>query len=163
MKKLNKGLILVTTIVFALLGTNLVFSAGAVKQYGPIPSTSTDSGTCGNDWAKDTFDRHFKVNTSPNPDGTYTVVEEFKKGSFVTFAGPSPGACQSSIIPASFVGAGVTGSFEGSFTIVVTGGVFNPAAVCTTATCGTTVGFVATVFGAGATYDVPTFLFHYSA
>src|SRR6266446_10577096 len=94
MRKIAQRLpILVTAIVFALLATNLALSAAAVRQYGPIASTSTDSGTCGNDWAIDSFDRFFRANTSPNPDGTYTVVEDFKKGTFISTVGPSPGAC----------------------------------------------------------------------
>jgi hypothetical protein len=36
-------------------------------------------------------------------------------------------------------------------------------AKCTVDTCGTTAKFIATVFGAGATYDVTTFLFNYSS
>ena|SRR5216683_5852508 len=58
--------------------------------------------------------------------------------------------------------AGVTGKMHGSFNIIVSNGTYNPNAVCSSA-CGTTAGFIATVFGAGATYDIPTFLFHYSA
>ena|SRR2546429_8178886 len=80
---------LIAAVVFATFS----LAGPAVRQYGPFASTSPDSGTCGPDWANDTFDRHFKANTTRNPDGTYTVIEEFKKGSFITFAGPSPGAC----------------------------------------------------------------------
>lgn len=145
-------------IVLGLL-PGIVSAAGRVRQYGPFPSSSPDSGTCGNDWATDTFDRHFKVDTQPNADGTYTITQEFKKGTFVTNAGASPGACETN--PGGTVAAGVTGKMHGSFTIVVSGGTFNPAATCPTA-C-TTAGFVAAVFGPTATYDVPTFSFHYSA
>ena len=60
-------------------------SGHPTQHYGPYTSTSPDSSTCGNDWAEDTFDRDFTVR------GT-TVVEQFKNGSFVTMAGPSPGA-----------------------------------------------------------------------
>src|SRR4051794_30095316 len=42
------------------------------QHYGSYPSGSPDSGTCGNDWATDTFDRDFTVRS--NHDGTYTVV-----------------------------------------------------------------------------------------
>jgi hypothetical protein len=43
--------------------------ANATQHYGPYTNnTSPDSGTCGNDWATDTFDRHFTVRR--NPDGT---------------------------------------------------------------------------------------------
>jgi hypothetical protein len=31
------------------------------QHYGPFASGSPDSSTCGNDWAQDTFDRHFTV------------------------------------------------------------------------------------------------------
>ena len=54
----------------------------ATQHYGPYPSGSPDSGTCGVDWATDTFDRHFTVKT--NQDGSIVVVEQFKNGSFLT-------------------------------------------------------------------------------
>ena len=162
---------LVAAAGVALLGAMIFLpsaagAAGNTRQYGPIASTSPDSGTCGNVWATDTFDRHFKVDVTPNADGTYNVTEEFKKGTFVTNAGASPGACETSLGPignGSTVSAGVTGKMHGSFEIVVSGGTFDPNAVCTVATCGTTAGFIVTVFGPAATYDVPTFNFHYSA
>src|SRR5213596_1781123 len=66
--------------------------SNATQHYGPYPSNSPDSGTCGNDWATDTFDRHFTVKS--NQDGTFTVIEQFKNGSFTTIGGPSPGACE---------------------------------------------------------------------
>ena len=70
--------------------TTMLNSPGtnATQHYGPYASTSTDSGTCGADWATDTFDRHFTVQN--NHDGTFNIVEQFKNGSFVTMAGPSP-------------------------------------------------------------------------
>jgi len=52
---------------------------------------------------------------------------------------------------------------DGSFDIVVSNGTYNPNATCTVATCGTTAGFIATVFGPTATSTIPTFAFHYSA
>src|SRR5437867_3048225 len=64
------------------LATLLDPSPNATQHYGPYPSGSGDSGTCGPDWAQDTFDRHFTVKR--NPDGTLTVIEQFKNGSFVT-------------------------------------------------------------------------------
>ena len=141
-----------------LAGSSL--AAPEVRHYGPFPSTSPDSGTCGNFWAQDTFDRDFRVHVTPEPDGTYHVVQQFKDGSFVTEAGPSPGGCETN--PGGTVEAGVTGRMHGFFIMKVTG-TFNPAAVCTEKTCGTTAGFVTTVFGAGASFDIPTFLFQYAA
>jgi hypothetical protein len=137
------------------------------QHYGPYPSTSPDSGTCGNDWAEDTFDRHFTVRTSNS--GTVSVVEQFKNGSFVTNAGPSPAACDltytnhgTAIVP------GRTGSMHGYFIITLAPGAvqtssspYCDAVSMTNAGC-TTVTFVSTHFFPGA-YDVTTFFFHYAA
>jgi hypothetical protein len=132
----------------------------ATVHYGPFASTSPDSGTCGNFWANDAFDRVFQVHATPNLDGSYDVVEEFEHGTFVTVAGSSPGGCETN--PGGTVAAGLTGTMRGSFDLVVTG-VFDRTAECTVAMCGTTAGFVATVFGADATYTIPTFELNYNA
>ena len=134
-----------------------------MHQFGLFDSASPDSGTCGNDWANDTFKRHFDAVTTPNSDGTYTVVESFISGRFVTTAGPSPDVCDLTGTAGSTIGAGVTGSFGGSFTVLVSGGTYNPNATCTQATCNTTAGFVAAVYGATATSNVTTFGLTYHA
>lgn len=96
--------------------TALIDPTGSSTQhYGPYASGSPDSGTCNNDWATDSFDRHFTVHQ--NQDGTFTVVEQFKDGSFVTDTGPSPGACETNI--GGTVNAGVTGSMHGYFIILL--------------------------------------------
>src|SRR6186713_2455441 len=80
--------------LFATANLTVLLSSGGLNRtqhYGPYASGSPDSGTCGNDWATDTFDRVFTVRS--NHDGTYTVVQQFKNGSFVTNAGLSPGSC----------------------------------------------------------------------
>ena len=154
-------IMLASVAVAALFSAGWAASAPEVRHYGPFPSTSPDSGTCGNFWATDTFDRFFRVQTSPNADGTYSVTEQFKDGSFVTDAGPSPGGCDTN--PGGTVAAGVTGQMQGSFLIVITGGTYNPAASCDETSCGTTAGFVATVFVPEARYDVPTFRRRYNA
>jgi|SRR5207244_1427746 len=66
-------------------------STTSAQHYGAYASMSPDSGTCGNDWATDTFQRHFTVF---NRAGSIVVVEQFKEGTFTTFAGLSPGACE---------------------------------------------------------------------
>ncbi len=64
----------------------------------------------------DTFDRHFTVRSNNN--GTYTVVQQFKNGSFVTDAGPSPGSCDiTDGSPPGTVDDGVIGSMHGYFII----------------------------------------------
>jgi hypothetical protein len=148
----------------------LIDPAGASTQhYGPYNSTSPDSGTCGPDWAKDTFDRVFTVHR--NTDGTFTVIEQFKNGSFVTMAGASPGACDTN--PGGTVNAGVVGSMHGYFIVPLPVGeaqistsqdcvVGDPTADCTT------TGFIDSHFspcyadGTG-TCPVTTFFDHYSA
>ena len=64
--------------------------ASAAQHFGPFASGSPDSGTCGNNWATDMFDRHFSVGMQG---GVLTVVEDFKDGAFTTVAGASPGGC----------------------------------------------------------------------
>jgi hypothetical protein len=148
------ALVIAGTLVAAGTGASADQSS---RHYGPFDSASPDSGTCGNNWANDTFKRHFDAATTPNADGTYTVVESFIAGRFVTVAGPSPDACDPSGTKGSMIGAGVTGNFSGSFTVVVTAGSYNPNAQCTESTCGNTAAFVNTVYGSAATSNVTTF------
>jgi hypothetical protein len=103
---------------FSTMSLSPVDPSGTPTQhYGPYASGSPDSGTCGvNDWAEDTFDRDFAVRTGH--DGTITVVEQFKNGSFVTNATASPGACDETDGTApGTIRAGVTGSMHGYFII----------------------------------------------
>lgn len=150
--------------MLALAATPAIASASrSSAHFGPFNSSSPDSGTCGNDWANDTFMRAFDASMVPNADGTYTVTESFIAGRFVTVAGPSPDACDLSGTPGSTIGAGVTGTFNGNFVVVVSGGTFDSAARCSASTCDTTAGFVATVYGATATFEVTSFGFTYHA
>jgi hypothetical protein len=169
-------------VILALIGNDDVFSLAdltvlldppgpnGTQHYGPYTSTSPDSGSCGNDWATDTFDRDFTVRT--NPDGTFTVVQQFKNGSFVTMAGPSPGSCDTTDgSPPGTLAAGKTGSMHGYFIIPLPPGTTqtstdascvsgNPSAPCTT------TGFINSHFTPAcypATCPVTTFFFHYAA
>lgn len=161
---MKRWLSLVAAVV-ALAATPAVGTASQSSvHFGPVNSASPDSGTCGNDWANDTYKRLFDASTTPNADGTYTVTERFISGRFVTVAGSSPGACNLGRPgDGSTIGDGVTGSFSGNFVVVVTGGTFNPDATCDATSCGITADFVATVYGASATWDVPSFGFTYHA
>ena len=146
-------------------------ATNGTKHYGPYSATSGDSGTCGiNDWATDTFDRHFTI--KHNPDGTITVVEQFKDGSFVTNQGLSPGACESSDgTPPGEVDQGIAGSMHGYFIIPVpfvqsSDSPYCDATFMTNADC-TTATFVNTHF-TGCDYpnapcSVSTFFFHYAS
>jgi hypothetical protein len=106
----------------------------------------------------------FIAKTTPNTNGTYTAVEFFLDGRFVTLAGSSPGACNNPAHPTGgMIRPGVMGTMFGGFNIVVTGGTFNPNAACNQATCATTKTFVAVVYGPTATYTTPVFEFIYQA
>jgi hypothetical protein len=139
--------------------------ASAAQQFGGYASGSPDSGTCGNDWANDTYVRHFTVQSGG---GTLTVVEDFKDGSFTTVAGASPGGCDTN--PGGTVAAGVTGSLHGSFVIPLAGETqvsTDPSCVAGApdAEC-TTAGFINSHFAPACYPDlcpVTTFLFQYSA
>jgi hypothetical protein len=141
--------------------------ANAPQHYGPYTTMSPDSGTCGNDWATDTFDRHFTVKR--NPDGTFLVIQQFKNGSFVTNtpAGFSPGSCDNTdgSRPGT-VDSGITGDMHGYFIISGATGQTSTDPHCdavamTDAGCTTTI-FLNTHL-ACATCSVTTFFFHYSA
>jgi hypothetical protein len=158
-----KRWLFVTAAILALAALPVTAQAGQGSvHFGPINSSSPDSGTCGNNWANDTYKRTFDAATAPNADGTYTAVETFIDGRFVTVAGASPDACDPSGTLGSTIADGVTGSFSGNFVIVVSGGTFNAGATCDSG-CDTTAGFVATVYGAGATGIVTSFGFNYHA
>ena len=130
----------------------------AAQHFGPYASNSPDEGTCGNTWANDTFDRLYTVKTKPK-NGAYSVVEQFKNGTFTTLAGPSPGACGTN--PGGTLSGTVTGKMQGSFSLVVSGGTYNSGAACALP-CYTSE-FVADFFGGGATYEVTSYDLHYKA
>jgi hypothetical protein len=147
-------------------------SSQGTQHYGPFSSTSPDSGTCGNDWATDTFDRHFTVKT--NPDGTFLVTEQFKNGSFVTNPptdNESPGSCEPGGTPGT-VNTGTTGNMHGYFLIPIVGSTQSSTSPYCNAMAMTNTGCTTTIFidthffppcyGPG-TCTVTTFFFHYSA
>ena len=153
--------------ILAMLATALPAAADDGERdqdgrvFGPFASSSKDSGTCGNDWANDTFERVFTV--TRNADGSFTLREDFRDGEFVTIAGDSPGACETSSPHGTTIRAGVRGEFSGFLVGPVTGGTgtFEPAGGCPAPCTGTE--FLAIHFGAGATWDTSTFRFRYEA
>jgi len=172
-----------TTTTAAFTPTDSSSSAASTTHYGPYASGSPDSGTCGNNWADDTFNRHFTV--FQNNDGSFLVVEQFKDGSFRTPSttqpspappnppNSSPGGCQNSATTKGIVNNGVTGSMHGYFVIPLPSGTaqtsFDTHCNGTTMTntdCDTTT-FINTHF-TPACYSSPgctvtTFFFHYTA
>jgi hypothetical protein len=165
----RKQICLAASLVFIsslLLATSSAAAGPEDQHFGPFASTSPDNGSCGNAWAIDTFDRFFDVHN--NGDGSFSVREQFKNGSFVTNAGASPGACESDPRHGTTLIAGVNGTFTGYLDFTVTGGTFTPTG-CSTApgACTTTAGFVAVTFPGGTQSCGPTnvckFGFEYAA
>jgi hypothetical protein len=154
--------------VFGIVGTgNASTGSGGSFKDGPYTATTPDSGCQGNNWAQDLFVRNFVVHLPP-VGGVYTVTEKFQKGHFSTFDGFSPGnGCGSSF---THVKEGVSGTFNGTFTMSVTPGTggFNPGGSCEKTTydgweqCDT-AGWVHGFFGNDASYDIPHFSFKYKA
>lgn len=133
---------------------------------------SQDSGTCGADWALDTYHRAFRVDDRHPA----LVLETFTKGAFTTMAGVSPGACNkpASVAPGNgdVLKSGIKGLFAGYAYIAIKGGKFNPKARFSWSMCdlaiqsgqGCVTAFILAVYGAGATVDTSgksTYAFDY--
>src|SRR5215475_12998353 len=101
--------------------------------------TVADHGSCGNAWATDTSMRTWSVKPSGN--GTFRVSRK-DKGTFVTLAGQSPGACDTTGKHGHLVSAGLHGKFRGYLSGTVSGGTFNKNATCNAACIGDTTQFI---------------------
>jgi hypothetical protein len=145
----------VKRVILALVSTvALVVAFSTTAMAGDLKvrhSGSTDSGTCGNDWANDTFTRQFDVDQK---DGSFYLTEYFKAGHFVTIAGASPGGCEAGSDHGTLIDGGVGGSFHGFLGGSVTGGTYNPQAECGDPCNGTA--FVTAFFGSEATWNITT-------
>jgi hypothetical protein len=88
--------------------------------------TGGDSSHCGpDDWANDDYNRTLQF--IPQGNGTIQVVRTYD-GTFTTIAGvqqPNPDVC-----PGPTQTGGVKGTITGFDTLIVTGGVFTPNAIC---------------------------------
>jgi hypothetical protein len=118
-------------------------------KFGPYDVVTDDHGSCGNPWAVDTEKRTFQV--KKNKDGSYRLTRR-DRGTFLTTAGQSPGACETKGKHGSTILVGKTGKFHGYLRGTITGGTFNPNATCP-ADCGFTDVWIATFFGPSATFS----------
>ena len=144
-------------------------------HFGPYPSMTTDSGTCGVDWATDQMNRFFQIRqVGPS---TFSVIEKFRDGTFsvpaFTLDGnppppttniPSPGACDSSDgTGPGVVNSGVTGSFQGYLVMTITAAVYSPGTAMCASPCSFTGDFLISVFPAGFVRTDDAFFDHYLA
>jgi hypothetical protein len=167
----KRSIIVLLAASFAVFGISATGStstkSGGTFKDGPYTATTPDSGTCGPNWAQDLFVRNFVV-TLPAVGGVFSVKENFQRGRFSTYAGSSPGACDTN--PGGQIREGVTGKFVGFFNMSISNGTFNPNGACDK-TVNTypgwqqcdTAGWVKGFFGPSATFTVDTFKFNYSA
>jgi hypothetical protein len=107
--------------------------------------TVDDHGSCGNAWATDTSMRTWSV--KKNNDGTFRVARK-DKGTFLTKAGQSPGACDTTGKHGHLVNVGIKGKFRGYLSGTVTG-TFNPNATCDAVCIGDTTKFITAFFPGG--------------
>ena len=153
-------LTVLAVLALSMLPAVALAKGGATDHFGPFAGTSPDGSTCGGPWANDAFDRFFTARD--NGDGTFAVREEFKNGSFVTIAGDSPGACETTNHHGTLLAAGIAGNMGGFLAGSVTSSTYNPGGCATAGACNTTSGFITAVFGPTATFDVATFNFEYN-
>ncbi len=140
--------------VFALAAAGLASGGpsqgfGKKHKFGPYDVVTDDHGSCGNAWAVDTEKRSFTVKR--NRDGSFRLTRR-DRGTFLTNAGKSPGACETKGKHGATVNAAVKGKFFGYLRGTVKGGTFNPDATCP-ADCGFTDVWIATFFGPSATFS----------
>jgi hypothetical protein len=134
-------------IVPGLLVAALAFAAAGLADPGHGHGTGHGKhGKFGPYTEKRTFSVH------KNQDGSYTLLRR-DRGTFLTNAGQSPGACETKGRHGSTVVAGVKGRFHGYLVGKVTGGTYNPAATCTAPDCGFTDVWIAAFFGPSATFS----------
>lgn len=155
MKKIGIALFVLLTITMLLPYYSY---AGSIPKVGPIRSHAMDTGTCGNNWAKDTFDRYYTV--TQNKDVTYQLHVDIKAGLFTTNAGASPASCQTEAVLRN-IPAGISGSMQGYLDARISGGAYNPSATCGQLNCQTTAGFISTFFP-GSRYNVTDYYFYYT-
>ncbi len=157
--------------LFATEDPTILSSDPATMHFGPYPSTTGDSGTCGFDWATDTVNRFFMIRqVAPM---TFSVIEKLKGGTFVTPGSPpfgpdplkhSPGACDSSDgTPPGTVADGVTGMFHGYLDMTITSAVYTPSTASCASPCFFTDDFLVSVFGPAFVRVDNAFFDHYVA
>lgn len=155
MKKIGIGIFALLTLAIFIPYQSY---AATIPKIGPIRSHAIDTGTCGNNWAKDTFDRYYSV--TQNKDGTYTLHVDVKAGTFITTAGASPASCQTEAILRNIPG-GISGTMQGYLDARISEGTYNQNATCGQLNCQTTAGFISTFFP-GARYNITDYYFFYS-
>jgi hypothetical protein len=148
-KTVSVAAIAVGGLVLATAGLADHGHPGKRPTFGPFSVSNDDHGSCGNVWAVDTEKRTFRVKR--NGDGSFRLWR-FDRGTFVTRAARSPGACEKRRPHGRRVAAGKKGRFHGHLVGTISGGTFDRTATCP-ADCGFTDVFIETFFGSEAQFS----------
>ncbi len=166
MRKSLMAAVLVGVAGLGLLASGIA-SASSVPQSPPYSASSSDGGTCGNQWAVDLYNRVF-TQPAADPASNYAIVEYYRNGHFSTTAGFSNGACDGGTATGHMVTEGLWGTFTGNDHLFIQHGTFtagdgtcnghptsDPSNPCTTAS------YVAYHYGAAATITDTGYFFYY--
>ena len=149
-----------------ITGTPFFDVAGKTDHF-LLAGASPDNGYCGL-WANDTY--NLQITVSNNGDGTFAMHTEYLAGAFVTLGGGSPGCTQVSTPHGTLVLGGIKGHFTGFVDETITSANYNPEACPSrgggpggkaSGPCSTRTGFIAAVFGPGASESYGPWGFEY--
>jgi hypothetical protein len=158
-KLLMKGAAILALSVVALLTFSVQATAAPNNHIGPFAGGSNDGGSCGNEWAVDTYTLTFAVKNNGN--GTFDVKVDYKNGAFTTISGPSPGACSTANNHGTTVAGGIKGDFQGTLSETVTSATYNPNGCAIAANCSTRSGAIASLFPGATGEDNFKYNFEY--
>ena len=125
-RKIIAAVLLTLVLLFSCAAGSAFAAGNGTDQFGPFPSTILDTGSCGNNWATDTFNLFVTVHN--NGDGTFNVLFDERDGTFTTIGPVSPGACESTNNHGSTVQSGILGHLHGFLMIKVNSSQYNPSA-----------------------------------
>ncbi len=152
--------LLATAAVLFTFAIPAIAAPNGTDHLGPFAASTNDGGSCGNEWAQDSYTITLGVHDNGN--GTFALRVDYKNGTFVTFAGASPGACSSVNNHGTTLTAGANGNFQGWLSETISGGTFNSNG-CAAANCSTRTDAITALFGSGASQSNFTYNFEYSS
>jgi hypothetical protein len=151
-------LLVCTAGLLAMTATTTAAGQG-VDRIGPLAGASDDGGSCGNQWAHDTYSLLLTV--KDNGDGTFNLRVDYKDGTFTTIEGRSPGACSSVNNHGTTLSGGVEGQMQGWLNETITSDSYDPNGCDNPDDCTTRTDAIVALFGAGAGQSDFTYNFEY--
>jgi hypothetical protein len=160
--KIMAAVILTLVFLFGSTAGGAFAADNGTDHIGPFPSgIVADTGSCGNNWANDTFNVSLTVHN--NGDGTFHVTIYQTDGTFTTIGQTSPGACESTGHHGSSVQPGILGHLHGIVTGSVTSSQYNPNACNGNPSPCDFTSFFGLIFGNSASDTITLFLVNYQS